>query len=425
MKSIQSLREQRGDLAKEVRNLLDTSVTNWNAEAKQKVDDIYASIDRLDEQIERFDRALKLEDTLDAQAQVLNARDGLSVDEARAKLDRSRQAFNKYLRGGFNALSEEDRAQLTGVDTSGNKFKISNYTPQTDGTAGALVPTTVMPYALDNLKAFGGMREAATIIATSGGNTLQWGTYDDTASEGEIVGEGTSATDNDDIAFSSKSIGAYKFSSKVVPISIELLQDAAVDIEKLVSDALLMRVARGMNRKFTTGTGSSEPYGVAARAVLGKTGASGQVSTVIYNDLVDLEHSVDPAYRYKPTTRFMFNDGTLKILKKLVDGNSRPLWLPGLGSAIVNNQKDPDTLMGYPVTINQHVASMAASAKSIFFGDFSKYLIRDVMEMQLFRFTDSVYVKKGQIGFMVWARATGDMIDATYNSIKHYANAAS
>lgn len=424
MKSIQDLREKRAAKAKEARNLLDSTITNWTAETKTAVDGIYADIELLDEQIVRFEKALKIEDTLDTRAVLDSQQRNISVDEARQKLEQDRRAFNSFLRGGYGKLSDDDAARLEGTNTSGHKFKVTNTTPSEGGTAGVLVPTTVMPYALAALKAFGGMREAATVIATSSGNPLSWGTYDDTASEGEIVGENVGATDDDDIPFGSVTIGAYKFSSKVVPISIELLQDSAVPVDQLVQDALLMRIARGQNHYFTTGSGSSQPHGIDHRATVGKTGASGQTTSVIYADLVDLEHSVDPAYRLRPSTRWMFADSTLKILKKLVDGSGRPLWLPGTGSGL-DSKKDPDTLLGYAYTINQNVAAMATSAKSIFFGDFSKYLIRDVMAIQLFRFTDSVYVKKGQIGFMAWARADGDMIDATYTAIKYYANSAS
>lgn len=47
----------------------------------------------------------------------------------------------------------------------------------------------------------------------------------------------------------------------------------------------------------------------------------------------------------------------------------------------------------------------AAAAKSIAFGDFSLYKIRDVMAITLFRFNDSAYVKKGQVGFLAWMRS--------------------
>jgi HK97 family phage major capsid protein len=66
---------------------------------------------------------------------------------------------------------------------------------------------------------------------------------------------------------------------------------------------------------------------------------------------------------------------------------------------------------------------MAASAKSIAFGDFSYYKIRDVMDVQMFRFTDSTYTKLGQVGFLAWMRSAGNFIDVG-GAVKLFVNAA-
>jgi HK97 family phage major capsid protein len=81
-------------------------------------------------------------------------------------------------------------------------------------------------------------------------------------------------------------------------------------------------------------------------------------------------------------------------------------------------------LLGYPITINQDVASMAASATSILFGDFSFYTIRDAMAVEMFRFTDSAYTKLGQVGFLAWMRSGGNLIDVG-GAVKLFVNAAS
>jgi HK97 family phage major capsid protein len=67
---------------------------------------------------------------------------------------------------------------------------------------------------------------------------------------------------------------------------------------------------------------------------------------------------------------------------------------------------------------------MAASAKSIAFGDFSFYNIRDVMDVTMFRFEDSAYAKLGQVGFLAWMRSGGNFIDVG-GSVKSFVNAAS
>jgi HK97 family phage major capsid protein len=126
---------------------------------------------------------------------------------------------------------------------------------------------------------------------------------------------------------------------------------------------------------------------------------------------------VDPAYR--TNGRYMFHDQSLKALKKLKDSQGRPLWRPGVTGG------DANDILGYGYTINQHMPVMAASAKSILFGDFKKYLIRDVMAVTLFRFADSRYLEKGQVAFLAWSRHDGDLIDASNDALKTFQHAAS
>ena len=129
-----------------------------------------------------------------------------------------------------------------------------------------------------------------------------------------------------------------------------------------------------------------------------------------YDDLVDLEHSVDPAYRRQPGARFMMADSTLKLLRKIKDGQGRPIFVPGYETGSPGGA--PDTLLGRPFTINQDMPEAVAGNRPLLFGLFSKYLIRDVMDFTLFRFTDSAYTLRGQVGFVGFMRCGGNLIDA-------------
>ena len=168
----------------------------------------------------------------------------------------------------------------------------------------------------------------------------------------------------------------------------------------------------------SVGTGVGQPEGIVTAAPVGKTAATGGATSVLPDDLIDLEHSVDPAYRSLPGVGFMWHDTTLRQLKKLKDSQGRPLWLPGFDT------KEPDTYLGYKYTINQHMPVMAANAKSILFGDMSAYMIRDIMQVTLFRFDDSAYTKLGQIGFLAWSRHDGKLVTAG-QPVKAFRNSAS
>jgi HK97 family phage major capsid protein len=58
-------------------------------------------------------------------------------------------------------------------------------------------------------------------------------------------------------------MNAYKFSSKIVAVPFELLQDSELDIEATVRELLAERLARVTNTYFTTGTGApAQPRGI-------------------------------------------------------------------------------------------------------------------------------------------------------------------
>lgn len=96
-------------------------------------------------------------------------------------------------------------------------------------------------------------------------------------------------------------------------------------------------------------------------------------TAVTYDELIDLVHSVDPAYRQSPKVRFMFNDLTLAALRKLKDGDGRYIWTQG-------NVQDgvPGSILGYRYSVNQAMDGVATGKKSILFGDFGKYFVRKV-----------------------------------------------
>jgi HK97 family phage major capsid protein len=209
-------------------------------------------------------------------------------------------------------------------------------------------------------------------------------------------------------------LDAWKYSSKYILASIEFLQDTSINANQFIGAALGDRIARITNDHFTTGTGS-QPNGIVTAATSsGITTASNSVIT--YDNLVDLEHSVDPAYR--TGARFMLHDTALKIIKKLKvlqfsgDTGGIPLWVPGLTA------NAPDTILGYPYTINQSMATIAAGSKSALFGRLEKYYIRDVRDVSVLRL-DELFALLGQVAFLALSRHDGDLLDAGTNPVKY------
>jgi HK97 family phage major capsid protein len=194
------------------------------------------------------------------------------------------------------------------------------------------VPSLVAGQLYDAMKAFGTMRAVAEVFRTADGKPLSFPTSDGTAEVGEWLAQNTTATGADP-TFGTASLNVYKASSKIVAVPYELLQDSVIDVEAFVRRRLGQRLGRLGNTAFTVGVGTTQPDGIVPKATAGKVGTTGQTLTIIYDDIVDLVHSVDPAYRATGCA-FMTNDSLLKVLRKLKDTAGRPIWIPSYDQGI-------------------------------------------------------------------------------------------
>lgn len=405
MQSIQALRERIAARATEIRSLVEQNNAKWGPELQATYDTGMAEIADCKSQIARLEAMLDA--TRDQQVDAAVGQAAERRAHATGTGKRGADLYAKFLRGGEKAISADEWREIRATMST-----------TTGSEGGFSVQSDVAAQIIDQLKYFGGMREAATVIQTAMGNPLSFPGSDGTAETGELIAENTTATGADPV-FTTVALNAYKYSSKIVAVPFELLQDSQVDVAAFVNTRLAQRVGRITNTHFTTGTGTGQPRGVVTATSAGKTGTTGQTTTVIFDDLVDLVHSVDVAYRSGGSCRWMLNDASLKVVRKLKDSQGRPIFLPGydgLAGAMA------DALLGYPITVNNDVATMVANAKSILFGDFAKYYVRDVMAATLFRFDDSAYAKLGQVGFLMWHRSGGNLLDTA--AVKHYANSA-
>jgi HK97 family phage major capsid protein len=397
-KSIQALREKKTEISRAANHLLaEKGEQVWSAEDKKKFDDLMDEGERVQSQVDAHQRILDEE-----AAKILPKKDPAAKDDA------VKAVYDLYLRKSFRDMSPEE-IQL-----------VRNTMSTTTGSQGGYtVPSQISTDLVNALKDFGGMRRASSRIVTSTGQTISFPTSDGTAEVGEIIAQNTTASASDP-TFGTVSIGAYKWSSKVVAVPIELLQDSVIDVAAFVQQRLRDRIGRIQNTKFTVGAGTTEPFGLVTQSSVGKTGTTGQTTTIIYDDLVDMADSVDIAYLAEGDLKWMFGQTLRKVLRKIKDSQGRPIWTPGYESGITTGT--PDLLLGYPIVINNDMPTPAANAKSLAFGQLQKYLIRDTMEVTMFRFEDSAYMKLGQVGFLAWARSDGNLIDA--NGVKLYQHSA-
>lgn len=398
------LSERRNALAIEARRVLDT----------------HKGADFGKEQLAQYDQLTAEICDIDARLSAEQARLDKIADESFDDVDDFKRKPNASQSTAVQLLNTLMRKRDRDMSDA-ERVAIRNTMSTTTGSQGGYtVASEIGDNVIEMLKAYGAMRDVATIITTDSGNPLSYPTSDGTSETGEWLAENAAGSTSDP-TFGTVPLTAYKAGSKIITVPIELLEDSSFDVAGFVMNRMAQRIGRTASAGYTTGSGSAQPYGVVTQASSGKVGLTGQTTSFIYDDLVDLYESVDQAYIDSGKCMFMFNQGVRKALRKMVDTAGRPIWTPNYDFG--SSAGVPDELLGVKVKINNDMAAQAASAKPILFGDFSQYIIRDVRQVVLMKFEDSNYLTKGQIGFMGWVRTAGNL--ANTSAVKYYQNAAS
>lgn len=378
---LKALRERQAQVVSEARERLDLVTANTDesraSELEASHDAAMAEFDRLQAKIDREERTATLEANLAEQRAALRPIPGdgnvRAADEARSAS--YSDAFHAMLKAGGDV--SELSSELRSVLRAGVERDVS-FRAQTVGTTtagGYVVPVSLANIIVKSMAAWGPMYDDAicTTINTASGEQINIPTVDDTASTIAKTTEATALTDDGskDVTFGQKRLDAYLFDTTFVKWSLALNQDSIFNVEQLLGELLGERLGRRANTELTTGDGSGDPNGIVTASALGVTAASQTALTA--DELIDLIHSVNPAYRMSPKVRFMFNDTTLKAIRKLKDGDGQYLW--GRGDF---TQGVAPTLLGYNYSVNQAMATIATGVKSVVFGDFSKYYVRKV-----------------------------------------------
>lgn len=369
----------------EIRSIFDA------ADGRDLTSEELASVDRLDGEVRSLgDRVAELmeqeqrsRDAADALARLapLDESDGgADVDDVGAQL-------RSFLRGEQRSVvvAPERRDLVKGTATAG----------------GNTVPTTFYGRLVEHMVEVSGVLAAGpTLLETASGESIEVPTT--TAfSTAALTAEAVAIAESDP-AFAKRTLGAYKYGA-TIQVSRELIDDTAVDLLGFIAAQAGRAVGNALGAALVTGSGSSQPAGVATQATAGKTGAA---TTPTTDDLIDLMYSVISPYRASSSCRWMFRDATAAHLRKLKDANGQYLWQPSL----VLGQ--PDMLLGKPVATDPNVAAADNSAKSVLFGDFAAYWVRLAGGVRFERSDDFAF-SSDLVTFKVVARADGMTVDQT------------
>lgn len=381
--TITEMREKRAKLWNTMEGFLDTHRNDMgvlSADDDQTYCNMESELDSLTNEIHRMERREAHEAELNkATSQALITRpekNGSGPEKMGRASDAYQEDFGRHLRGKplvHNVLST---------------------TPDADG--GYLVPTDFENQILQELEEENIIRRLAKVIRTQHERKIPVAT-------GHSVAQWTAenaAYQESNPTFGQKQIDAYKLTD-LCRVSTELLQDSAFNIEEYIRKEFARAFGIAEEEAFCVGTGTNQPTGIftANGGTVGVTTASGTAITV--DEVISLVYALKSPYRRN--AKFLMNDATVSILRKLKDQNGAYLWQPSVQAG------EPDRLLGYEIYTSPYVPTVAAGSLAIAFGDFKNYWIGDRMGRTVQRLNE-LYATNGQIGYVATERVDGKVI---------------
>lgn len=374
------------------------SLKDDSAEGKEKQEKLEKKLDKLEEvnqktmaDHEAAEKALEEQkeriDTLEKKLYRLPGGSRSSEKSAAVK------ALETYARKGSGGMSEQEIKEL---NLATKDYLRTDIDPQ----GGFLVPEEMSDEILKKITEISAMRQICRVKATSSKSypqpvrqTLVSGS--DTA-EGEAMVESTST-------YGEVEIFCKKMTAKI-PLSTEIIEDAAFDMESEVMEDAREEFMRREGYWFVQGRNAlKQANGLMNNADVGIVN-SGVADDFTANSMIDLagelKFGYDPMYGFKRQT--------LARIRKFEDGQGRYLWTPSGSTGLAPGA--PNEINGERYVILQDMDSIAADAFPVVYGDFRRgYLIVDRRGITMLRdpYTQS---DNDKIVYKVTKRTGGDVV---------------
>jgi HK97 family phage major capsid protein len=396
MVNINALLAEKYQAKNEATKLIDAAMTaghDLKGAELAKYNQFVAKLNTIDAQISEYTAGVSFPGLTDRSGKatpVVHVTEG-SFRPSQAGTTRN-SPLSAQIQDVYNRASPEVKAQIENLTNyaTGRQYDIR---ADLASSGGVMIPSTVQDLIQRNFAQFDPVRQISKLFTTTSGEPTTFPVISDSESAvavAEAASTGADATvsgDTPPTSITGPQLHSYKASSLPVLVPRELQEDAFAGGQfaggsALIGDliaALVARIIRFENLKFTKGSGSGEQQGFVTAATAYHAGAVP----------LDLDVALDVAYAtpplYRPRGSYMASDVTIKYLRKLhtgISGDKRALWQNSFqdGNA---TQGVPPTLHGYPIYVNNDMDNVAsdgtfASVNVLAFGDFSRFLVREV-----------------------------------------------
>lgn len=367
-----------------------------------------------------WDAAKSFVDTHENENGVLSAEDNATyekmekgIEDLTAAIDRQQRAeareaalsqpMNAPLTGRPEAKVEEKTGRASnaykedfGAHLRGKPMLHNVLSEGVLADGGYLVPEEFERQIVTGLDEANVVRSLAKVITTSAERKIPVAA---THSAAQWTAENGAYTESNP-TFDQKTIDAFKLTD-LIKVSLELLQDSMFDLESYISAEFARAFGIAEEQAFCVGTGTNQPTGIftANGGTVGVTAAAANAITA--DELISLVYALKSPYRRN--AKFLMNDATVALIRKLKDNNGAYLWQPSIQAG------EPDRLLGYELYTSPYVPGVASEALTVAFGDFKNYWIADRAGRTVQRLNE-LYSTNGQVGFVATERVDGKVI---------------
>ena len=294
----------------------------------------------------------------------------------------------------FRARKEYKDAMLSAIRS--NFRNVSNVLQEgVDADGGYLVPEELDRKLVEKLNEENIFRGFADVITTGGERKIN---IADTEPAASWIEEGGALVFSD-AKFSQITLDAHKL-HVAIKVTEELLYDNVFGLENYIVRKFAEALSNAEEDAFLNGNGEGKPLGIFDATGGGAIAEELTSATLKADNIMDLIYDLKRPYRRK--ARFITNDKTIALIRKLKDNNGAYLWQPALVAG------EPDKILGYPVHTSAFCPQMEAGKPFMAFGDFSYYKIGD-RGTRSFAELKELFAGNGMVAFVAKERVDGKL----------------
>lgn len=217
-----------------------------------------------------------------------------------------------------------------------------------------------------------------------------------------VAEEGPISAAEDEPTFAQNDVVVYNF-KKLIKVSEELMEDENSGLEMFLNDAIGRALADTENYYALIGAGTTEPQGITVGGTAGLTLDS--ATAIGAAEIPELMGKLGTPYH--SGAAFFMDPATWFYLKGLT--GSQFIFTDGV--ARLSGTVDGPTLEGFPVVLNSNMANIAASAKSVAFGNMNYLGVVQNRGLRIRRLNE-LYAGNGQIGILANIRFGCEVLQA-------------